>query len=111
MYELVKVSPMPNHRYRVLEPISYQDILIPEGYPTNGANIPRPLWVFLPPNRSDYLPAVIVHDYLCDLGEYKKADDYFEEILHELKIGKIATFVMTKGVRIYHYFKYGVRLS
>jgi hypothetical protein len=33
-----------------------------------------------------YLPAVIVHGYLCDKEEYKNADKYFKEILQQYKL-------------------------
>lgn len=111
MYNLVKTSPLPNLRFQLLKSFSYKDVTVPKGYKTNGADVPRIFWSFFPPYRSDYLPAVIVHDYLCDIGEYKKADDYFESIMIELNIGKVTVFVMVGSVRIYHFFRGRVSLS
>jgi len=81
LYNNIVITPRPDDKYKTLKSFTYKDITIPENYYTNGADIPRFLWSFWPPNRSIYLPSVIVHDYLCDKGEYKKADEYFKEIL------------------------------
>jgi len=107
LYNDIKISPRPDDRYKVLESFSYGDIVIPVGYKTNGADIPRPLWIFFPPNRSTYLPAVIIHDYLCDIKEFKKADELFKEILILLEINKFTIWVFYKGVRLYHKIRYG----
>ena len=106
LYKEVAVRPMHKDRYKLLKEFTYKDIVVPEGYETNGADIPRFLWVFLPPNRADYLPAVIVHDYLCDLQKYNEADDYFESMLKELEVGKKTRMLMVKGVRFYHCLRY-----
>ena len=108
-YKNVKISPLEGDRYIVLEDIKYKDTIIPKGYKTNGANIPRILWAIWPPNRSNYMPAVIVHDYLCDMEEYKKADEYFLEILLYLNVPKVTTFLFYHFVKYYHRIKYGVK--
>ncbi len=104
MYSQVKLQPLKNNKFRILEDIVYKDIKIPKDYETNGADIPRIFWSFIPPNKSDILPAVIVHDFLCDKGEYKKADEYFEECLLVLGVKKIDKYLLVKSVRIYHAF-------
>jgi len=107
-YKGIKISPLEGDRYILLESFKYKDITIPKGYKTNGANIPRIFWSIWPPNRSNYMPAVIVHDYLCDMEEYKKADEYFLEILLYLNVSKITTFLFYNFVKYYHRLKYGV---
>ena len=47
---------------------------------------------------------MIVHDFLCDKEEYKKADEYFEECLEVLGIEKLDKYLLVKSVRIYHKF-------
>ena len=100
-YEKVVVSPLPRHKYMIVREIRYKDILIPTGFVTNGADIPRVFWSFYPPNRSDYLPAVVVHDYLCSRREYEKGDMYFKEILEQLDIKKRDVLILWGGVRFY----------
>jgi hypothetical protein len=109
MYELVKVQPLASHKFKLLEDFTYGDVVVPKYYETNGADVPRLLWSIFPPNRSDYLPAVILHDYLCDLKLYKKADDYFESCLLELGVDKSDIKYLVAGVRLYHKYEYGVK--
>jgi hypothetical protein len=100
-YSSVVISPLPEHKYILLEAYTYKDVTVPVGFVTNGADIPRIFWSFYPPNRSDYLPAVVVHDYLCSLGEYEKADRYFKDILKALGTSEFDIFVLHGGVRFY----------
>ena len=108
-YAQVKLQPLKSHKFKLLEDFTYKDVVIPKGYETNGADVPRILWVIFPPNKTDYLPAVIVHDYLCDLEQYKKADNYFESCLLELGVDKSDIKYLVAGVRLYHRYKYGVK--
>jgi hypothetical protein len=80
---------------------------VPRGYETNGANIPRIFWGVIPPFKPKYLPAVIVHDYLCDLEQYALADRFFEDMLLKIE-NSFKTRVMIFTVRLYHKIKYGV---
>ena len=108
MYELVKVQPLASHKFKLLEDFTYRDVVVPKGYETNGADVPRLLWSIFPPNRSDYLPAVILHDYLCDKAEYKRADDIFESCLLDLGVKPFDRKLLVGGVRLYHKLKYKV---
>lgn len=110
IYEQVKISPMRGFRFKMLEDFRYKDVLVPKGYITNGADVPRIFWSFFPPYRSDYFPAVILHDYLCDQEKYKKADDYFEQMMRDIKMSELTIFVMSSAVRVYHWWKYGTAL-
>ncbi len=40
-------------------------IVVPAGFDTDGASIPRVLWALLPPTGS-YMRAAAVHDFLCE---------------------------------------------
>ena len=100
-YSDVDLTPLKNHRYRVNRSVTYKDVTVPAGYMTNGADVPRLFWVFIPPNRSDILPAVIFHDYLCELREFHKADRYFGEILDLLRVDRPSRFALVSGVRLY----------
>jgi hypothetical protein len=104
VYDTCKVSPTSGNRYVLLE----QYLMVPAGYRTNGANIPMIFWWVTPPFKPEYLPAVIVHDYLCDKEEYVEADKYFEEILYGIdKCWR--TWLMVKFVKLYHFIKYGIK--
>jgi hypothetical protein len=90
-YSDVFIQPLDNNKYILAIEIKYKNITVPKGFITNGADIPRLLWSFIPPNKSDLMPAVIVHDYLCYIEQYTMADKYFEEILLSMGVGKITT--------------------
>lgn len=107
LYVGINIQPTRNNRYKVLKEITYKDVTVPVGYTTDGASIPRIFWSFWPPNRSDYLPAAIVHDYMTDQNkDYKKADIYFKEIMEELGIDDLTIFFFYNSVRVYHKLKY-----
>ena len=107
MYKHIVVTPTPDNKYVIHKQIPYKDIIVPIGYKTNGANVPRLFWSIIPPFKPKYLPAVIVHDYLCDAEEYVKADKYFKEILLNIE-NSFITKCMVKAVNIYHKIRYRV---
>jgi len=61
--------------WSVLEPISEQffiddyflSVVVPVGFHTDLASVPRPLWAFIPP-YGRYIRAAIIHDYLYIKG-------------------------------------------
>ena len=106
-YEDVHLQPLKKHKFKVVKPIKFNDVEIPAGYETDGASVPRIFWTLFPPNRTDYLPCAIVHDYLCDKGEYRKADEYFEECLKRLGVDWFSRKLMHAAVRVYHKIRYG----
>lgn len=60
----------PHHRYHYLTceeidvMIGSQEIIIPAGFDTDLATIPRWLWTFLSPSYSGFVAPSILHDYL-----------------------------------------------
>jgi len=100
--------PTITNKFKLMIPYEYRDITVPSGYKTNGANIPRVFWQIIPPFKPKYLPAILVHDYLCDKEEYHKADAYFKEILYGIEVSA-RTKAMVLAVKMYHKIKYGVR--
>lgn len=101
----ILLSPEKHDRFTVRQKITYKDIVVPVGFVTNGADIPRLMWWYVPPNKTDILPAVVVHDYMCSIAktkkEFEKADLYFSMILEELKISKIKKMYLLQGVKFY----------
>jgi hypothetical protein len=94
------VTPTVNNHYLLVKDFKYKSITVPKGYETNGADIPRVFWWFVPPFKPKYLPAVVVHDYLCDLKQFQLADSLFEEQLLEIE-NSFTTSIMIKAVRVY----------
>jgi len=102
------LTPMQKNRWKLIGDFTYKEVVVPKGYITNGADIPRLFWTFYPPNKSDFMEAVVIHDYLCDKEEYLKADIYFEEILKLNKVKKKDIFILVGGVRFYHFVRYSM---
>lgn len=94
------LKPTIDNTFVVVHSYEYKDVVIPTGYETNGADIPRVFWSYVPPFKPKYLPAVLVHDYLCSKGLYGKADEYFDEILKSIE-DSLKTKVMVLAVMLY----------
>lgn len=110
MYSDLILLPMENNRFRLMNRLLYKDVEVPKFYVTNGADIPRIGWIFCPPNKTDFLPAVILHDYMCETAnvyeDYKKADRYFEEVLELLRVRPLQVWCLVTGVKVYHFLRY-----
>jgi hypothetical protein len=75
------------------------DIVVPTGYCSDGASVPRFFWRFFPPS-GQYTGAAIVHDYLCDthLVSSKNAALIFDEAMRDLNVPGPARFAMFRAV-------------
>lgn len=49
--------------------------VIPRGFETDGASVPRPLWWLYPPFGEDYQNAAVLHDYLYANAEQFPGSD------------------------------------
>ena len=96
---------MPIFKSELVEEITVE---VPKGYKTNGANIPRIFWSIFPPNSPEYLSAVVVHDYLCELKLYALADEALKHIMANLGVAKWKIYCFYYACRIWHKLRYGV---
>ncbi len=104
--KILTLEPTQGNRYRLLAPFRYKNVQVPAGFVTNGANIPRLLWSIWPPNKSDFMKAVVIHDYLCDRGKYALADQLFKEALQAAGASKFTVWLFYTSVDMYHRIKY-----
>lgn len=93
-------------------------ITIDKGYQTNGADIPRFFWRLYPPYAPQYMPAVLIHDYLCDKAiemakdknelqeKFLYSDMVFKEVLERLCVSKYKVTVFYNAVRLWHKVRY-----
>lgn len=88
-------------RWTLLEPLQYESIIVPTGFETDGASIPRPLWWFLP-TWGRYSRAAVVHDYLCrtKTPSRRKADAVFFDAMVECGVNVTVRW-MWLSVRLY----------
>ena len=88
-----------------------EKIVVPEGYVTDLASVPRWLWSIFPP-FGKYLNAAIVHDYIYSTGGWigrahdgtvpytkAQADVIFREASGVLGVGAISRWLMYQAVK------------
>ena len=82
---------------------SNEIIVVPSGFVTDFASIPRIFWSVLSPT-DQYGKAALLHDY-CYVTHYKKDRDYCDKIFKEamlvLKVPPWKLYTMYWGVRIF----------
>ena len=100
-FSKLKLMPLQLNKFLLLEDFNCKGVKVPKGYITNGADVPRIFWSIIPPFKPKFLPAVVVHDYLCDLKQYEFADYKFEQILLNIE-NSFITRAMVWAVRFYH---------
>lgn len=115
-YDKVILQPLEKRRYLVKAAIYFGNWCIPAGYQTNGANVPRAFWWLIEPNQSNIMPAVVAHDYLCDVADdsvkeeyycnFYMADNILKEHLKVLKQPRWKYQLMYVAVRVFHWCKY-----
>lgn len=79
--ELINSSRM---RVKLLQRLAYRAVIVPVGFESDLATIPRPLWPILPP-FGRYARAAVIHDYIYtnmrELMTRKAADGIFKAVM------------------------------
>lgn len=77
-------------------------IVVPAGFITDLASVPRIMWSFLPPDGK-YAKAAIVHDYLYDNGlrTKKQADLIFLDAMRVLGVPRWKRTIMYLAVNYF----------
>lgn len=88
-------------------------IIIPKGYVTDFASVPRIFWTVYPPD-GEYAEAAVFHDWLYSLsylyGKFiprKLADAVFLEVMEEIGIPFHRRHILHKAVRSGGWTSYG----
>lgn len=103
----VVIKPYSKDKFELAHSYNYEDITIPAGFCTNGADVPRIFWSLFPPNSPEYLSAVVVHDYACELAgqgliSYKLADGLFYKAMREIGVSAPKAWLFFISCRAYH---------
>lgn len=109
----VCVKPFDKDRFEVMSDYVFKlpsfNGVVPKGFKTDGASIPRMFWIFYPPYRSEYFSACIIHDYLCaganSRADYELADKALKEAMEVLEMNKLKIFVFYHACSIFHTVK------
>lgn len=77
-------------------------IVVPAGFVTDFASIPRGLWNLFPPTGK-YGPAAVIHDFLYRDTKFDRelCDQVFEEAMEVLKVNFFARKIIYRAVRMF----------
>jgi hypothetical protein len=92
--------------YLLVTPLVYDSallnrtLIVPVGFETDLASVPRPLWNILPPFGS-YSSAAVVHDFLYKFNGVtrQQADAVLNEAMQVQKVGHWTRWTIWAGVR------------
>lgn len=77
--------------------------LVPAGFVTDMASIPRAMWSVIGHPADKYAPAAVLHDWLytSHLVSRAQADELFREAMAVLGVGRVRRSVMWAAVRVF----------
>lgn len=84
-----------------------QEIIVPKGFKTDLASVPRLLWSVFPP-FGQHNNAAVVHDYLYKTKKISRveADIIFLELMRLSRVGLIKRHLFFYAVRIFGWLAY-----
>lgn len=88
-------------RYELIEELVHRDGLVPAGFITDGASVPRAFWSIFPHDGGSF-PAAIIHDwdYMHSLGTRKQADKRFLSNMKRCGLGWLHRLIIYRAVRV-----------
>lgn len=83
---------------------AHGEVVVPDGFVTDGASIPRPFWNIMGPFGS-YFESAIIHDYLYShhnrTHNRATCDAIFLEAMEEQKVGWLTRKTIYRAVRMF----------
>lgn len=81
----------------------YYTFIVPDGFETDFASVPRIFWTLLPPTTGYHAIAAILHDWLyyANITTRKEADRLFYKAMLELGVPKCKAYVIYKAVDLF----------
>ena len=101
----LRVEETADGGWRLLEGLryvgKYEPFLVPAGFETDFASVPR-LLTWLVPTAGLYTRAAVLHDYLCRKEGFPRndADGIFRRVLGESGVPTVRRYVMWAAVRV-----------
>lgn len=100
-YDVTMLVKGKNVLYRLNTDLEVADCVIPAGFVSDGASVPKWFWSVFPPVR-DYFGAAVKHDYDLKNGvPWMEAANSFNESLTFENIKPIRRVVMVTFVKLY----------
>lgn len=113
--EYPKVQQIDSHTWELLEDLEYRVggldstdiIIVPKGYHTDFASVPRAFWPVFPP-FGRYSPAAVIHDFLYGgrRRSRKECDKIFLEAMEVMEVNWITRHTMYRAVRMFGWAAY-----
>jgi len=109
---LEQLDTTENRRWELRKPLiwttSNRRIMVPAGFRTDFASVPRLFWRILPPFGL-YGKAAVLHDWLYfeAMLSRETADGIFLEAMVELGVAKWKRRIMYRAVRMFGFWSYG----
>lgn len=77
-------------------------ILVPDGFESDFASIPRFFWPIIGHPAGKYAQAAVLHDFLYRNAYFKRVrcDEIFREACAVLGVSKLKTWILWLGIRI-----------
>lgn len=92
-------------RYRFTADYLIHGIIIPKGFETDGASVPKIFWWAFPPVEI-YFGSAVVHDFQLESGvDWKSAERDFKINLKSDGVSDSRIFLMVNAVRLYGFLR------
>ncbi|MGD9825770.1 DUF1353 domain-containing protein [Desulfobacter sp.] len=110
----LRVEKIGPNAWQLLAPLVFdgsEKIIVPAGFETDFASVPRFFWRFCPPAAGNHAEPSVLHDYLCvTSNDQPHTDKIFLEAMSANGVGWLKRTVMYIAVRAYqtakgNYFK------
>lgn len=104
--ELV-VKECPDGKWELVEDLIYDGnrdtFIVPAGFKTDFASVPRVFWNIIPPTSPRYTKAAVLHDWFyAKQGVTRSdADGLFRRIMRDSGVGKVKRGIMWLAVRAF----------
>jgi len=84
-----------------------ETIVIPQGFVSDLASVPRILWLFISP-FGRYTEGAVVHDYLYLRSDFsrKECDDIFLELMRRNRTNEFTAQLIYRAVRYFGWLYY-----
>lgn len=105
----LRVEKIGENEWVLLTPLIYdgsEKIIVPAGFETDFASVPRVAWRFCPPVAGNHAEPAVLHDYLCvNSDNQSRTDKLFLEAMARNGVGRLKRNVMYLAVMLYQVSK------
>jgi len=104
----LKVKKVGHEDFELIDDFIYQEnddkfIIVPKGFRTDGASIPRQFWSIVGNPFEEYFESAVVHDYLYrkKIGTKSHADKVFLQAMKDQGVNPIKRRIMYWAVKYF----------